>query len=55
MAILSMHDKNRDDAEFIKFLPIIKNISTDNRNFKKAVNWALRQIGKGNCILNKKA
>ena len=33
MATLSMHDKNTDDTEFIKFLPIIKNNSTDNRNF----------------------
>ncbi|MCD6232236.1 DNA alkylation repair protein [Candidatus Aerophobetes bacterium] len=38
------------------FLPIIKKESTDNRNFvKKAVNWALRQIGKRNLDLNNKA
>ena len=38
------------------FLPIIKRESTDNRNFvKKAVNWALRQIGKRNFDLNNKA
>jgi 3-methyladenine DNA glycosylase AlkD len=56
MATVSIHDKNTDNIEFIKFLPIIKNNSTDDRNFvKKAVNWALRQVGKRNCILNKKA
>ena len=56
MATVSIHDKNTGDTEFIKFLSIIKNNSTDNRNFvKKAVNWALRQIGKRNCMLNKKA
>jgi len=37
-------------------LPIIKREATDNRNFvKKAVNWALRQIGKRNIGLNRKA
>lgn len=36
------------------FLPVIKRESTDERNFvKKAVNWALRQIGKRNKYLNK--
>lgn len=40
----------------MKFLPIIKRESTDSRNFvKKAVNWALRQIGKRNLNLNRKA
>lgn len=37
------------DQEFIDFLPQIKKASADERNFvKKAVNWALRQIGKRN-------
>ena len=54
MAILAVHDKKATDEEFLKFLPIIKRESTDNRNFvKKAVNWALRQIGKRNLNLNK--
>lgn len=40
----------------MKFLPIIKEQSTDERNFvKKAVNWALRQIGKRSLDLNKEA
>jgi len=53
MATLSVHDKKAEDVVFIKFLPIIKRESTDGRNFvKKAVNWALRQIGKRNLNLN---
>lgn len=56
MAALSVHDKKTKDEAFLKFLPIIKRESTDNRNFvKKAVNWALRQIGKRNINLNKEA
>jgi 3-methyladenine DNA glycosylase AlkD len=53
MAVLAVHDKNAKDEEFMKFLPIIKIKSDDERNFvKKAVNWALRQIGKRNFDLN---
>ena len=56
MARLSVSNKKADDKQFEKFLPIIKRESADNRNFvKKAVNWALRQIGKRNLRLNKKA
>ncbi len=56
MACLSWHDKSSTDEKFIKFFPIIKKYSTDDRNFvKKAVNWALRQIGKRNRNLNKMA
>jgi len=56
MAALSVHDKKAKDEEFLKFLPTIKKESTDDRNFvKKAVNWALRQIGKRNIKLNKEA
>ncbi len=52
----SVHDKKAKDSEFEKYFPIIKRESTDERNFvKKAVNWALRQIGKRNIALNKKA
>jgi 3-methyladenine DNA glycosylase AlkD len=54
MATLAVHDKEASDKEFLKFLPIIKREATDERNFvKKAVNWALRQIGKRNSALNK--
>ena len=53
---LALHDKKASDDAFTRFLPIIKRESTDERNFvKKAVNWALRQIGKRNRILNQKA
>jgi len=56
MAALAVHDKRAADEEFLKFLPLIKEASTDDRNFvKKAVNWALRQIGKRNLNLNKAA
>lgn len=56
MACLAVHDKKAEDGTFIKFLPIIKRESIDERNFvKKAVNWALRQIGKRNIRLNKEA
>lgn len=56
MAVLSVHDKQAVDAEFEQFFSLIKNEATDERNFvKKAVNWALRQIGKRNINLNKKA
>ena len=41
------------DAQFERFLPIIERECPDERNFvKKAVNWALRQIGKRNRTLN---
>jgi 3-methyladenine DNA glycosylase AlkD len=54
MATLAVHDKEADNQKFIRFLPIIKREATDERNFvKKAVNWALRQIGKRNSALNK--
>jgi len=53
---LTVHDKKMPDKYFIKFFPIIKKASTDERNFvKKAVNWALRQIGKRNKKLNVQA
>ncbi|HEY6951152.1 MAG TPA: DNA alkylation repair protein [Bacteroidota bacterium] len=53
MAGLAVHDKQAPDSEFLKFLPVIKRGAVDDRNFvKKAVNWALRQIGKRNLKLN---
>ncbi|MFH1226317.1 MAG: DNA alkylation repair protein [Planctomycetota bacterium] len=56
MATLSVHDKKAPDSRFLKFLPLIKKHSTDERNFvRKAVNWALRQIGKRNLKLNQAA
>ncbi|MHA2062267.1 MAG: DNA alkylation repair protein [Candidatus Sifarchaeia archaeon] len=56
LASLAVHDKKKEDKEFIKFFKLIKREATDERNFvKKAVNWALRQIGKRNLNLNRKA
>jgi len=56
MARLAVSDKKADDKQFEPFFPSIKRESVDNRNFvKKAVNWALRQIGKRNPNLNKMA
>lgn len=56
MAELAVHDKNAPDKTFLDFLPTIVREAGDKRNFvKKAVNWALRQIGKRNVILNEAA
>lgn len=53
MASLAVHDKQASDEQFLRFLPIVHRGSADERNFvKKAVNWALRQIGKRNSKLN---
>lgn len=56
MAALSVHNKAASDDLFLSFLPIIKREAVDDRNYvKKAVNWALRQIGKRNWALNEAA
>ncbi len=56
MATLAVHDKEAKNSDFDKFFNQVKEASTDERNFvKKAVNWALRQIGKRNKALHKKA
>lgn len=56
IASLAVHDKKADDERFEKMLAIIARESTDERNYvRKAVNWALRQIGKRNKRLNGKA
>ena len=53
MAYLAVHDKKAPDEKLIAFFPLLERYSDDNRNFvKKAVNWALRQIGKRNLTLN---
>ncbi|MBI4810289.1 MAG: DNA alkylation repair protein [Ignavibacteriales bacterium] len=55
-ATLAVHDKQANDNKFLQILPIIKRESIDERSgVKKAVNWALRQIGKRNLELNKYA
>src|SRR3989442_12848445 len=56
IAVLAVHDKAAGDGQYEPFLQLIKRGSTDNRNFvKKAVNWALRGIGKRNRPLNRRA
>ncbi len=56
MACLVWHDKEAPDKKFLALLPAIKQEADDHRNYvKKAVNWALRNIGKRNVNLNRKA
>jgi 3-methyladenine DNA glycosylase AlkD len=56
LACLAWHDKDSPDSLFTGFLTIVKRGATDERNFvKKAVNWALRNIGKRNPRLNTSA
>lgn len=56
IACLAWHNKTAGDQKFIELLPVIKRGATDERNFvKKAVNWALRTIGKINPNLNRAA
>ncbi|MFZ0529441.1 MAG: DNA alkylation repair protein [Propionicimonas sp.] len=44
---LAVHDRSLTDADLIAYLPVIEAAAIDERNFvKKAVNWALRQVGK---------
>jgi len=56
MAGLAVHRKELPDRIFLRFLPVIQRGAADERNFvKKAVNWALRQIGKRNARLRRAA
>ena len=56
IAGLSVHHKTAPDAQFEEFLALCLKHATDERNYvKKAVNWAVRNIGKRNKPLNKKA
>jgi len=56
IAYLSYKDKAAPDARFVRFLRVIEREAHDERNFvKKAVNWALRNIGKRNARLNREA
>jgi len=56
MAWSAVHDKKSEDNKFEEFLKFIKREAKDERNYvKKAVNWALRNIGKRNINLNEKA
>ena len=56
IAGLAVHDKTATEQDFERFLSLCIRHSNDERNYvKKAVNWALRNIGKRNLSLNKKA
>jgi len=56
MAYLAYRDKTAADAKFLRLLPMISREAHDERNFvRKAVNWALRNIGKRNVRLNRAA
>ena len=56
MAALAVHDKSASDERLLAFLPLVEAHAGDPRNFvKKAVNWALRNIGKRNGALNQAA
>jgi 3-methyladenine DNA glycosylase AlkD len=52
MAALAVHDKKASDAVFVGFFPLIEKGACDGRNYvKKAINWAIRQMGKRNLDL----
>jgi len=56
MAVLAIHDKQAGDGLFEPFWPVIELGAGDERNFvKKAVNWALRQLGKRNGAMHGRA
>ena len=56
LATLAVHDKKASDASFITALALVEAGAMDDRNFvKKAVNWALRGIGKRNTNLREQA
>ena len=55
-AYLAYRDKGAGDGKYLSFLRVIERESEDERNFvRKAVNWALRNIGKRNLRLNRAA
>ena len=56
LAVAAVHQKTRPDSDFLARLPLIEAAADDERNFvKKAVNWALRQIGKRSLLLREHA
>lgn len=53
LSALAAHDQQASDEQFVAALRLIEAAASDERNFvKKAVNWALRTIGKRNLALN---
>jgi len=56
MAVLAVHDREASDTVFEKYLALVEREAGDDRNYvKKAVNWALRQIGKRDPSMREKA
>lgn len=56
MAVLAVHGREAEDDFFHGCLDIVEYESSDERNYvKKAVNWALRQIGKRSPALREQA
>jgi len=56
LVALVVHDKQAPDEKLAQFFPLIVRAADDDRNFvKKAVNWALRSLGKRNRALNQQA
>lgn len=56
MACMAVHDKHAKREMFVNFFPIMVREAADERNYvKKAINWALRQIGKRSLTLNREA
>jgi 3-methyladenine DNA glycosylase AlkD len=56
LACLAWHDKTAEDKQFLGLFPVIAYGALDERNsIKKAVSWALRNIGKRNQALNKES
>jgi 3-methyladenine DNA glycosylase AlkD len=56
LAAIAVHDKELADQPFLDALPLIEKYAFDDRNFvRKAVNWALRNIGKRNARLGEAA
>ncbi len=56
IACLAWHDKKAADERFIALMPVIRRGATDGRNYvKKAVSWALRNVGKRNRCLHRVA
>jgi 3-methyladenine DNA glycosylase AlkD len=54
IACVVLYDKKASDENIAAFIPLIEKAADDPRNFvKKAVNWALRHIGKRNWSLNR--
>lgn len=56
LASLTLHDREAPDQKFLEGLVLIEREAADGRNYvRKAVNWALRSIGKRSAMLNRKA